>query len=86
MEPGDVLFHALSTPHGSRVNTSDSMRRVFYVHYLAEDVYQDGYSAEPWASEKPGWSILRQNQIRFFLALPLDLDVIEVWMHGEGGI
>ncbi|MEP6757472.1 MAG: phytanoyl-CoA dioxygenase family protein [Chthonomonadales bacterium] len=61
MEPGDVLFHALSTPHGSQVNTSDRIRRVFYVHYLAEQVYQDGYASEPWAMEIPGWSQARHD-------------------------
>jgi phytanoyl-CoA hydroxylase len=54
LEAGDVLFHCLSTPHGSGGNVSDQKRRIFYIHYLAEDVYQDGYAAEPWAGKKPG--------------------------------
>ena len=56
MEAGDVLFHSLSTPHGSGPNPSDSTRRVFYLHYVAEEVFQDGYSRESWAREKPGWN------------------------------
>jgi len=55
MEPGDVLFHCLSVPHGSRASRSPQPRRTFYVHYLADEVYRDGYSTEPWAKEKPGW-------------------------------
>lgn len=63
MEAGDVLFHCLSTPHGSAPNLSSSTRRVFYVHYLAEEVYQDGYAPEAWAKEKPGWNNDRANQV-----------------------
>jgi len=63
MEAGDVLFHSLSTPHGSGPNTSASTRRVFYLHYLSEDVYQDGYAAEPWALEKPGWNDVRKTLV-----------------------
>lgn len=35
---GDVLLHAISTPHGSRANASDGLRRVFYVHFMAREV------------------------------------------------
>ena len=60
LNAGDVLFHCLSTPHGSRANFSETTRRIFYVHYLAEEVYVDGYSHEEWASEKPGWNAERE--------------------------
>jgi phytanoyl-CoA hydroxylase len=40
MAPGDVLFHAISAPHGSRTNDSDMLRRVFYVHYMAQEVLE----------------------------------------------
>lgn len=62
MEAGDVLFHALSTPHGSRANLSDTQRRIFYIHYLANDVFQDGYGVlnEDWVKQKPGWGAERQ--------------------------
>ncbi|WP_309120501.1 phytanoyl-CoA dioxygenase family protein [Paenibacillus sp.] len=63
MEAGDVLFHCLSTPHGSSYNHSDVQRRIFYVHYLNEEVYQDSYAPEPWAKELPGWSEKRRAQI-----------------------
>jgi ectoine hydroxylase-related dioxygenase (phytanoyl-CoA dioxygenase family) len=68
MEGGDVLFHALSTPHGSRANLSNMQRRIFYIHYLAEEVYQDGYAAEPWAREKPGWTPERRALVEEMLA------------------
>lgn len=35
MEPGDVLFHCISAPHGSVGNPTDSIRRIFYIHYMA---------------------------------------------------
>ena len=68
MEPGDVLFHALSTPHGSEANISDRIRRVFYIHYLCEEVYQDGYASEAWAKDKPGWSIERHRALEEMFA------------------
>lgn len=63
MEAGDVLFHCLSTPHGSGPNRSAAQRRIFYIHYLAEEVYQDGYSHETWAAEKPGWNPARREAL-----------------------
>jgi len=38
MQPGDVLFHAVSTPHGSRANRSGRERKVFYIHYMSPRV------------------------------------------------
>jgi ectoine hydroxylase-related dioxygenase (phytanoyl-CoA dioxygenase family) len=40
MAPGDVLLHAISIPHGSRANDSDTLRRVFYVHFMAREVME----------------------------------------------
>jgi phytanoyl-CoA hydroxylase len=40
MAPGDVLLHAITAPHGSKANDSDSLRRVFYVHYMAREVLE----------------------------------------------
>jgi ectoine hydroxylase-related dioxygenase (phytanoyl-CoA dioxygenase family) len=40
MAPGDVLFHSISAPHGSRANDSNTLRRVFYVHYMAQEVLE----------------------------------------------
>jgi phytanoyl-CoA hydroxylase len=40
MAPGDVLFHAISAPHGSRANDSNTLRRVFYVHYMVQEVLE----------------------------------------------
>src|SRR5207248_8791165 len=73
MEAGDVLFHCLSTPHGSRANLSDSQRRIFYIHYLADEVYKDGYSRESWAAEKPGWTEERRASIEAMIARRAEL-------------
>jgi len=43
MAPGDVLFHALSAPHGSIGNKTSSVRRIFYVHYMNEEVLNASY-------------------------------------------
>ncbi|MCE9616721.1 MAG: phytanoyl-CoA dioxygenase family protein [Lentisphaerae bacterium] len=48
MKPGDVLLHALSAPHGSAGNTSDTYRRIFYIHYMARDVLEHGYPDIKW--------------------------------------
>lgn len=48
MAPGDVMLHALSAPHGSAGNTSDTFRRIFYIHYMTQEVLQHGYADIPW--------------------------------------
>ncbi|HLV79058.1 MAG TPA: phytanoyl-CoA dioxygenase family protein [Chthonomonadaceae bacterium] len=70
MEAGDVLFHALSTPHGSQPNLSGRQRRIFYVHYLAEEVYQDayGHTGEAWVKSKPGWGAERKAMVEQMIA------------------
>lgn len=45
MEPGDVLFHCVSTPHGSGANTSDRQRRIFYIHYMSEASRRECYTS-----------------------------------------
>jgi ectoine hydroxylase-related dioxygenase (phytanoyl-CoA dioxygenase family) len=40
MAPGDVLLHAISAPHGSKANDSNTLRRVFYVHFMAREVLE----------------------------------------------
>lgn len=55
MEAGDVLFHAISLPHGSRASASQQQRRIFYIHYLAEEVFVDAYATHQkihWGEEK----------------------------------
>ena len=55
MEAGDVLFHAISLPHASRASASPQQRRIFYLHYLAEEVFADVYATSPkmhWGEEK----------------------------------
>jgi hypothetical protein len=69
MEPGDVLFHALSTPHGSPVNRTREVRRTFYVHYLAEEVRRDAYgSPNGWAAAKGGWDDARRQRLSGMIA------------------
>jgi hypothetical protein len=46
-EPGDVMFHHVAVIHGSDTNTSDSLRRTFYQHYMTDDVLEDAYSDWP---------------------------------------
>lgn len=50
MEPGDVLFHCLSAPHGSIGNTTNTWRRIFYVHYMARSVLEVCYA--DWIKNK----------------------------------
>ncbi|HYF51518.1 MAG TPA: phytanoyl-CoA dioxygenase family protein [Planctomycetota bacterium] len=54
MEPGDVLFHSLSAPHGSIGNKTQNIRRIFYVHYMAEEVLNNCYGT--WKNHKRGYS------------------------------
>ena len=70
MEAGDVLFHALSTPHGSRPNLSETQRRIFYIHYLADEVFADGYGVlnEEWVKQKLGWGETRQTLVEEMIA------------------
>lgn len=53
MVPGDVLFHAISAPHGSKANDSNTLRRVFYVHYMAQEVLESLH--REWVGTKPGF-------------------------------
>jgi phytanoyl-CoA hydroxylase len=55
MEAGDVLFHPISLPHASRASASRQQRRIFYVHYLAQEVFEDAYRNDQkihWGEEK----------------------------------
>jgi hypothetical protein len=54
MAPGDVLLHAISAPHGSKANDSDTLRRVFYLHYMADEVLETSYPA--WIGSKRGFA------------------------------
>jgi phytanoyl-CoA hydroxylase len=54
MAPGDVLFHAISEPHGSKANNSNTLRRVFYVHYMAQEVLETLHP--DWAATKRGFA------------------------------
>ena len=48
MKPGDVMLHALSSPHGSAGNLSETHRRIFYIHYMAREVLAHGYPNIQW--------------------------------------
>jgi phytanoyl-CoA hydroxylase len=54
MAPGDVLLHAISTPHGSKANDSDTLRRVFYVHFMAREVLETLHPE--WVATKRGFA------------------------------
>lgn len=54
MEAGDVLFHAISAPHGSKTNDSGTLRRVFYVHYMAREAVEALHPE--WVTTKPGFA------------------------------
>jgi ectoine hydroxylase-related dioxygenase (phytanoyl-CoA dioxygenase family) len=53
MAPGDVLFHAITAPHGSKANDSNTLRRVFYVHYMAQEVLETLHPE--WVGTKRGF-------------------------------
>jgi hypothetical protein len=55
MQPGDVMFHCLGTPHGSPVNASDQLRRTYYLAFLAEQPWRDFYSQAAWSRSLPPW-------------------------------
>ncbi len=66
MKAGDVLFHALSTPHGSRPNPAGQrLRRTFYIHYISQEAHdQAGY--RPWS--KMWWGEAKRAQLARFAA------------------
>lgn len=66
--PGDVMFHCLSTPHGSRPNLSDMQRRIFYIAYLSQESYDGCYGNADWAKSRPGWTPARQSLVHDMLA------------------
>jgi phytanoyl-CoA hydroxylase len=53
MAPGDVILHAISAPHGSRANDSNTLRRVFYVHFMAREVLETLHP--DWVGTKLGF-------------------------------
>ena len=55
MEPGDVMFHCLGTPHGSPPNQSNTLRRTLYLGFLAEEPWRDFYSTASWSARFPAW-------------------------------
>jgi phytanoyl-CoA hydroxylase len=54
MAPGDVLFHSISAPHGSKANDSDTLRRVFYVHFMAQETMENLHPE--WVGTKRGFA------------------------------
>ena len=46
-EPGDVIFHSLSAPHGSAGNKTDGLRRTFYIHFNNKEIYEQCYKDDP---------------------------------------
>jgi ectoine hydroxylase-related dioxygenase (phytanoyl-CoA dioxygenase family) len=54
MAPGDVLFHSISAPHGSKANDSSTLRRVFYVHFMAQETMENLHPE--WVGTKRGFA------------------------------
>jgi hypothetical protein len=85
MQPGDVMFHCLGTPHGSPANVSQQLRRTLYLGFLAEQPWRDFYSDASWSRALPAWGspqvaarwlqMLRARQ-QLGLELPLDRDTL----------
>lgn len=49
--PGDVSFHCLSAPHGSRGNQSANLRRTFYIHFMNQSVLDECYRHLPYIDD-----------------------------------
>ncbi|HEY8115067.1 MAG TPA: phytanoyl-CoA dioxygenase family protein, partial [Actinomycetota bacterium] len=62
MQPGDVLLHAISAPHGSRANESETLRRVFYVHFMARETVETLHPE--WIGSKPGFGERDIDRVR----------------------
>lgn len=59
MEPGDVLFHSTSSPHGSIGNKTEDIRRILYLHFMAEDVYRHCYQ-EKMSMSRGGYEGMKE--------------------------
>jgi ectoine hydroxylase-related dioxygenase (phytanoyl-CoA dioxygenase family) len=62
MYPGDVLLHSISAPHGSRANDSETLRRIFYVHFMARETLEALHPE--WIGTKPGFGELDVARVR----------------------
>ena len=62
MDPGDVLLHSISAPHGSRANDSETLRRIFYVHFMARETLEALHPE--WIGTKPGFGELDVGRVR----------------------
>ena len=45
--PGDIMFHHVAVVHGSPENHSATLRRTFYIHYMADETMRDAYADWP---------------------------------------
>jgi len=66
MEPGDVLFHCLSAPHGSVGNKTGTTRRIFYVHYMPLEVLSTSYAM--WPDKQKAFSSEGIEEVRKMIA------------------
>ncbi len=84
MEAGDVLFHCLSSPHGSRPNHSYKQRRIFYLHYVTTEVYDDAYAQwEKWdTTQDDKVRAMIQKRQDFGYGNPLDRPDLRLTEHG----
>ena len=65
MQPGDVLLHAISAPHGSRPNDSETVRRVFYVHFMARETLETLHPE--WNESKPSFGEQDLDRVRLMV-------------------
>ena len=80
MAPGDVLLHSISAPHGSKANESSTLRRVFYVHFMAQEVL-DTLHPE-WVGNKRGFAQGDLQQVQEMIGERLDLEAVHAH-HSE---
>jgi hypothetical protein len=81
MRPGDVIFHALTTPHGSLDNPSQRMRRTYYLHFIAQEAF-DTAGYRRWSDEKSWWGPEKLSQINEFAQDRRDLGLAPTSFDG----
>ena len=96
-EPGDVIFHSLSAPHGSAGNKTDGLRRTFYIHFNNKEIYEQCYKDAPEVikrkEKRDGWfydfnektknKLLEMNELRRSIGFEL-LKEDEISISNEG--
>ena len=96
-DPGDVIFHSLSAPHGSIGNKTKGLRRTFYIHFNNKEIYEECYKDDPSCIKKKeqrdGWfygfdensknMLLEMNDLRRSMGFEM-LNEEEISISNEG--